>query len=152
MLSRNRSRLEVTARSSAIPCCRPGFARPRDCGDTDKRGLQLVESLDTVVGKTDVLLERHDVLEGVLNNFLADALLDVTRNSADVDISMTNGFRFGTPVLSSTEAAAGAVFADGRDPRRDHIARSLYMVSSRTRTGDVGLLGAIHRAKPERRP
>ena len=109
-------------RHSLLPS---GFCPAEDCGDTDKRGLQLVKSLDTVVGKTNILLERHDVLEGVLNNFLADAMLDVTRSAADVDISMTNGFRFGTPVLSSNEAPPGAVFAHGRDPGEITL-RDLY--------------------------
>jgi len=77
------------------------------------RGLQLVDSLDTVVGDTDTLLLRHHVLEDTLNNFLADAILDVTDNVADVrsvpgwengvDISMANGFRFGNAVLPGSD-------------------------------------------------
>ena len=73
------------------------------------KGLQLVDDLDTVVGYTDTLLLRHHVLEDTLNNFLADAILNVTDNVADVrnvpgwengvDISMANGFRFGNAVL-----------------------------------------------------
>ncbi|HHO58930.1 MAG TPA: hypothetical protein ENJ64_01710, partial [Thiotrichales bacterium] len=72
-------------------------------------GLQLVDDLDTVVGYTDTLLLRHHVLEDTLNNFLADAILNVTDNVADVrnvpgwengvDLSMANGFRFGNAVL-----------------------------------------------------
>jgi len=73
------------------------------------KGLQLLDDLDTVVGYTDTLLLRHHVLEDTLNNFLADAILAVTNNVADVrnvpgwengvDISMANGFRFGNAVL-----------------------------------------------------
>lgn len=73
------------------------------------RGLQLTEDLDTVVGYTDTLLLRHHVLEDTLNNFIADAILDVTNTVADVrnqpgwengvDVSMANGFRFGNAVL-----------------------------------------------------
>jgi hypothetical protein len=78
------------------------------------RGLQLTEDLDTVVGYTDTLLLRHHVLEDTLNNFIADAILDVSNAAvlanesgltlpeswADgVDISMANGFRFGNAVL-----------------------------------------------------
>ena len=73
------------------------------------QGLQLVDDLDTVVGYTDTLLLRHHVLEDTLNNFLADAILNVTDNVSDVrnvpgwengvDISMANGFRFGNAVL-----------------------------------------------------
>ncbi len=77
------------------------------------QGLQLVDDLDTVVGFTDTLLLRHHVLEDTLNNFLADAILAVTDNVADVrsvpgwengvDISMANGFRFGNAVLPGGE-------------------------------------------------
>ncbi|HHJ35244.1 MAG TPA: hypothetical protein ENJ87_05730 [Gammaproteobacteria bacterium] len=73
------------------------------------KGLQLVDDLDTVVGYTDTLLLRHNVLEDTLNNFIADAILNVTDNVPDVrtvpgwengvDISMANGFRFGNAVL-----------------------------------------------------
>lgn len=73
------------------------------------RGLHLVDDLDTVVGYTDTLLLRHHVLEDTLNNFIADGILAVTDNVADVrnvpgwengvDISMANGFRFGNAVL-----------------------------------------------------
>lgn len=77
------------------------------------RGLQLTEDLDTVVGHTDTLLLRHHVLEDTLNNFIADAILDVTDSVADVrnqpgwengvDISMANGFRFGNAVLPGND-------------------------------------------------
>ena len=73
------------------------------------KGLQLVDDLDTVVGYTDTLLLRHHVLEDTLNNFIADGILSVADNVADVrgvpgwengvDISMANGFRFGNAVL-----------------------------------------------------
>ena len=73
------------------------------------KGLQLVDDLDTIVGYTDTLLLRHNVLEDTLNNFIADGILAVADNVADVrnvpgwengvDISMANGFRFGNAVL-----------------------------------------------------
>jgi sulfur-oxidizing protein SoxB len=81
---------------------------PDDCGDTTQHGLQLTESLDTVVGQTDTLLLRHHALEDTLNNFIADAIRSVTNDVVassgmngwtDVDISMANGFRFGNAVL-----------------------------------------------------
>lgn len=84
-------------------------------GDPSLRGLQLVDDLDTVVGYTDsdTLLLRHHVLEDVLNNFIADAILavadPVVRSSGvagwenGVDISMANGFRFGNAVLPDSE-------------------------------------------------
>ena len=72
-------------------------------------GLQLVDSLDTIVGYTDTLLLRHHVLEDTLNNFIADAIREVTDPVVassgipgwenGVDISMANGFRFGNAVL-----------------------------------------------------
>jgi 2',3'-cyclic-nucleotide 2'-phosphodiesterase (5'-nucleotidase family) len=77
--------------------------------DPSVRGLQLTEDLETVVGHTDTLLLRHQVLEDTLNNFIADGILAVTNSVADVytqpgwengvDISMANGFRFGNAVL-----------------------------------------------------
>ena len=81
---------------------------PDDCGDTTTHGLQLTESLDTVVGHTDTLLLRHHVLEDTLNNFIADGIRAVTDDVvasagvngwSGVDISMANGFRFGNAVL-----------------------------------------------------
>ncbi len=80
--------------------CNPG------CGGYGERGHYLVDDLDTVVGATDTLLLRHHVLEDTLNNWLADAIRDetdaviaVTGPWDGVDISMSNGFRFGNAVL-----------------------------------------------------
>ncbi len=83
--------------------------RPGGFNPPARKGLQLVDDLDTVVGYTDTLLLRHSVLEDTLNNFLADAVLAVANSVADVrnvpgwengvDISMSNGFRFGNAVL-----------------------------------------------------
>ena len=89
----------------------PGGFAPGMCPGTGCRGLQLVADLDSVVGTTEVLLDRHEVLEGVLNNFIADAI----RAETGSDISMTNGFRFGTAVLSDDEVGLDTTFADGRD-------------------------------------
>jgi hypothetical protein len=84
---------------------------PADCGNTAVRGHQLVDDLDTVVGYTDTLLLRHHVLEDTLNNFLADAVQSVTgavvakdqpSGWGGVDISMSNGFRFGNAVLADS--------------------------------------------------
>ncbi|MFV2057478.1 MAG: bifunctional UDP-sugar hydrolase/5'-nucleotidase, partial [Thiohalomonadales bacterium] len=98
-----------------------GFCPANECGDTTKRGHQLVDDIDTIVGSTDILLRRHDLLEGVMNNFIADsvrATLDpVVANQTEwsgVDISMTNGFRFDTPILSANDVPAGKTFRDGR--------------------------------------
>jgi sulfur-oxidizing protein SoxB len=91
-------------------CTPPNSTNPANdnCGDTTKRGIQLTEGLDTVVGHTDTLLLRQHVLEDTLNNFIADAIRDVTNDAVasagvngwtGVDISMANGFRFGNAVL-----------------------------------------------------
>jgi hypothetical protein len=77
--------------------------------DPSTQGLQLTEDLDTVVGYTDTLLLRHHVLEDTLNNFIADGIREVTSPVVaasgvpgwenGVDLSMSNGFRFGNAVL-----------------------------------------------------
>ena len=86
--------------------CNPG------CGAEGERGHQLVDDLDTVVGSTDTLLLRHHVLEDTLNNYLADASRSVTNDVVagsgvngwmGVDVSMSNGFRFGNAVLPNTD-------------------------------------------------
>jgi 2',3'-cyclic-nucleotide 2'-phosphodiesterase (5'-nucleotidase family) len=111
-----------------------GFCPANNCGDVRTRGHQLVDPLNTVVGETDVLLHRHEALEGVMNNFLADAIwetLDQVVGSTGVngwtgiDIAMTNGFRFDTPVLPASMVPAGANFYDGREPG-DITLRDLY--------------------------
>lgn len=108
--------------------CR-GFADPNPCdADEDgvvRRGLRLTDPLDVVVGETEVLLHRHDSLEGAMNNFIADAFLSVLGGTAksagptswsSMDIvSMTNGFRFDTVVLpKGTVLEPGQTFRDGR--------------------------------------
>ncbi len=95
-----------------------GFVRhtfmPGGFGDDPTiKGLQLTDDLNTVVGYTDTLLLRHNVLEDTLNNFIADGILAVADSVADVtnvpgwengvDISMANGFRFGNAVLPLRE-------------------------------------------------
>jgi hypothetical protein len=86
--------------------CNPG------CGAFGERGHYLVDDLDQVVGATDTLLLRHHVLEDTLNNWLADAIrteadIVVAADGSDpwagVDISMSNGFRFGNAVLPGSD-------------------------------------------------
>lgn len=87
-------------------------AGPKPCNSPAVRatnGLHLNESLDTVVGYTNVLLRRHDQLEEIWNNVIADAIRDVTNSVTPVDISMTNGFRFGVDILSPDEGATGEI-------------------------------------------
>lgn len=98
----------TTERHTFMPggFCAPGAVPDQTtldakCGDTTTRGLQLTESLDTVVGFTDVELHRDNVLEDEINNFIADAVFSTTNTimGGGVDLSMTNGFRFGNPIL-----------------------------------------------------
>ncbi len=95
-----------------------GYCPGNDCGDITTRGLQLTESLDTVVGHTDVVLHRDNVLEDEINNFIADAIFNISNTvvPTGVDLSMTNGFRFGNPILSADVVAPGQTFSDGRAP------------------------------------
>lgn len=107
--------------SPSSPCI------PNANGEVEK-GLRLVDSLDTVVGTTDTLLSRHHAIEGVMNNFFADAIRSIVedeglassvpgRNWANLDVlSMTNGFRFDTVILPASMVPAGATFSDGRAP------------------------------------
>jgi 2',3'-cyclic-nucleotide 2'-phosphodiesterase (5'-nucleotidase family) len=110
----------------------PGMGNPVErCGGdvatgVVKRAIRLVDPLDIKVGETEILLHRHDALEGAMNNFIADAFLDtlttVAKSRSDVDwanldvISMTNGFRFDTVILPADMVPAGATFRDGREP------------------------------------
>ncbi len=93
-----------------------GYCPANNCGDTTVRGLQLTESLDTVVGYTETVLDRDNVLEDNINNFIADAIYTISNQvvPTGVDLSMTNGFRFGTAILSPNVVAPGQTFNDGR--------------------------------------
>ena len=87
--------------------CNPGCGAPGE-----QRGHYLTEDLDSIVGYTDTLLLRHQVLEDTLNNWLADAIREVADDVVfasgtdpwdGVDISMSNGFRFGNAVLPDSD-------------------------------------------------
>ena len=61
-----------------------------------ENSMQPVEDkLDERIGYTDSKLIRYNVIETSLDNLLADAL----RETTGTDIAMSNGFRFGYPVL-----------------------------------------------------
>ncbi|MCE9668199.1 bifunctional metallophosphatase/5'-nucleotidase [Myxococcus stipitatus] len=53
------------------------------------------EALSAPVGHTDVMLARYAVVENPLDNVLADAI----RAAGGTEIGLSNGFRFGTPLL-----------------------------------------------------
>lgn len=69
-------------------------------------GLRLTEPLDTVLGTTDVALERHNVVAGVGDAVISDALLEAT----GADIAGTNGFRFDIPIPAGQPITLGDVF------------------------------------------
>lgn len=50
--------------------------------------------MNEVVGRTETPLLRYDVLETSADNFISDAV----RETANVDIGMSNGFRFAPPI------------------------------------------------------
>jgi 2',3'-cyclic-nucleotide 2'-phosphodiesterase (5'-nucleotidase family) len=72
------------------------FGRDSDVVEAVQRAKQPVEeTLNEEIGYTDSKLVRYNVLETSLDNLLADALRDAT----GTDIALSNGFRFGYPVL-----------------------------------------------------
>lgn len=115
--------------------CSPLSPCAPDSDGIVRKGLRLVDPLETVVGKTDTLLHRHHSIEGVMNNFLADAVRETMlglvntapgRNWGELDVlSMTNGFRFDTVVLPAEMVPEGATFQDGRNPG-DITLRDIY--------------------------
>src|ERR1700680_430963 len=58
--------------------------------------------LHEVVGKTKTALMRYDVLETTMDNFVSDAVREITHT----DVAFTNGFRFSPPLAAGpiTEA------------------------------------------------
>ncbi|MDH3980913.1 MAG: bifunctional metallophosphatase/5'-nucleotidase [Gammaproteobacteria bacterium] len=77
------------------------------------QGHTLCDSIETVVGSTDVTLERRDVLEDISNNFMVDAFVEAGRQAdpnlnADNSLSTTNGFRYDNVVLGN-----GTVIGNG---------------------------------------
>ena len=86
------------------------------------KGHTLCDPMDTVVGHTDVTIQRWNVLEDVSNNVMVDAFLDLAKNLGEMDskgmpltdantLSTTNGFRFDI-VISGTDE----VLSDGLSP------------------------------------
>ncbi|MDH5229523.1 MAG: metallophosphoesterase [Gammaproteobacteria bacterium] len=68
------------------------------------KGHKLCTSLDTVVGYTEVELERRDVIGDVVNNFIGDAALFAGKTYAgltdDNSFGITNGFRYDIPLFA----------------------------------------------------
>ncbi len=121
----------IVERHSFIP---GGFCPGNICRDTDVKGHQLTEDLNTVVGYTDVKLIRLNVLERLLDNFISDAfryttdpLIAAQTNWPGVDLASTNGFRFGYLVPSINDVPANAKFTDGRKTGEITL-RDLYSI------------------------
>lgn len=68
---------------------------PRVKAIVDRSVASMRGDLDRVVGSTKVRLGRYAVAETNLDNLLSDAL----REATGTEIALSNGFRFGTPVL-----------------------------------------------------
>jgi S-sulfosulfanyl-L-cysteine sulfohydrolase len=50
--------------------------------------------MNTEVGRTETLLMRYDVLETTTDDFITDAVREISK----ADIAFSNGFRFGVPI------------------------------------------------------
>lgn len=77
------------------------------------------EELDREIGQLSETIARYDVVETTLDNLLADAL----RATTGTEIALSNGFRFGTPLLP------GAL-------REAHL-YDFYPVVTNLKTGEV---------------
>jgi sulfur-oxidizing protein SoxB len=54
------------------------------------------QTLETIVGKTETALNRNTILEGTMDNFLLQSLLDASGSK----VAFSNGWRYGAPVPS----------------------------------------------------
>ena len=88
------------------------------------KGHTVCEPMDTVVGHTDVTIQRWNVLEDVSNNVMVDAFLDLAQNIGAMDsknrpltdantLSTTNGFRFDVVIFGEGEALTDGTTASG---------------------------------------
>jgi sulfur-oxidizing protein SoxB len=88
------------------------------------KGHTVCEPMDTVVGYTDVTIQRFDVLEDISNNVMVDAFLDLAQNVDALDsrdreltdantLSTTNGFRFDIVIFGKDDKLVGGKRATG---------------------------------------
>jgi len=88
------------------------------------KGHTLCDTFDTVVGHTEVTIQRFNVLEDVSNNVMVDAFLDLAENLGVTDsrnnpltdantLSTTNGFRFDIVIPGEGEMLADGSMASG---------------------------------------
>lgn len=66
------------------------------------------EEMQTVLGYTSAPLYRYLVVENPMDNFITDALLWKT----GADFAMSNGFRFGVPIVPGADGKAAVTKAD----------------------------------------
>lgn len=87
-------------------------------------GHTVCEPMDTVVGHTNVTIQRWNVLEDVSNNVMVDAFLDLAENLGAMDskgmpltdantLSTTNGFRFDIVIFGKNEVLSDGSLASG---------------------------------------
>jgi 2',3'-cyclic-nucleotide 2'-phosphodiesterase (5'-nucleotidase family) len=83
-------------------------------------GHTLCDSFDTVIGSTEVTIQRFNVLEDVSNNVMVDAFADLAKNLGEYDskdnpltdantLSTTNGFRFDIVIPGSDDGFSGDI-------------------------------------------
>jgi len=88
------------------------------------KGHTLCDPFHTVVGRTDVTIQRFNVLEDVANNVMVDAFLDLAESLGQIDsrgnlltdantLSTTNGFRFDIVIPGTGEMLADGSIANG---------------------------------------
>lgn len=82
----------------------PAITRAYPGGGTP---MKLERPLDDVVGKTDVDLERHSVVPTEGDQFIAEAIRELT----GAQIAGTNGFRYDAPVPAGQPITVGDVYS-----------------------------------------
>lgn len=83
------------------------------------------KELKKVIGKTKTILQRNYILETPMDNLITDALMWKLKT----DITISNGFRFGTPLLPDAKTG----FAD---ITKDYL-WSMLPVNSKVKTAEV---------------
>jgi 2',3'-cyclic-nucleotide 2'-phosphodiesterase (5'-nucleotidase family) len=87
-------------------------------------GHTLCDPLDHPIGKTEVTIQRWNVLEDISNNVMVDAFADLAKNLGEMDskgnyltdantLSTTNGFRFDVVIFGEGEELDDGSKANG---------------------------------------
>ncbi|MFI5141379.1 MAG: bifunctional metallophosphatase/5'-nucleotidase, partial [Bacteroidia bacterium] len=83
------------------------------------------KELKRVIGKTKTILQRNYILETPMDNLITDALMWKLKT----DVTISNGFRFGTPLLPDTKTGLA-------DITKDYL-WSMLPVNSKVKTAEV---------------